>query len=237
MTISLLNHIGPGSLPERFTSAVRDLAGMETIDPIETGQDHDLDAVLADSRRVYRAEPSRLWDPALPDEQVDRQWSTGEKALRDREATVWEVLEEHITFYHTGDTLAYEARATVTDGHDEDMLFYAGELAYDLPEQRAEVYLETDSESLPPEQAYEALDGEVAFSQWIFDDPEEPPLYREDTGRDSLQAYLEEIDIEEAEWMQYDDGERAVFEGEHPSHGDTRIIASTGRNGIYEPAG
>jgi hypothetical protein len=234
MAISLLDHIGPGSIPERFSTAVREFAGMETLDPIETDPDLDLDTLLEDSKRVYRAEPSRLWDPALPDETVDRQWTSGEKAVRDREATDWEVLEDDITIYHTGDTIAYEARATVTDGHDEDTLFYAGELAYDLPEQRAEAYLEADSETITPGEAYEALDGEVAVSQWIFDDPEHPPLYREDAGRDSLQAYLEEIDIEEAELMQYDDGERAVFEGEHPSHGDTRIIASTGRNGIYE---
>lgn len=236
MAISLLDHIGPGSLPERFTSAVRDLAGMETIDPIETDQDHDLDDLLADSERVYRAEPSRLWDPALPDETIDRQWSTGRKAVRDREATDWDLIEEDITFYHTGDTLAYEARATVTDGQDEDRLFYAGELAYDLPEEQAEAYLEAESETVSPDDAYDALEGDVAVSQWVFDEPAEPPLYREDTGRDSLQEYLGEIEVDGAELVRYRDGQRAVFEGEHPSHGDTRIIASTGRSGIYEPA-
>jgi len=234
MAISLLNHIGPGSLPERFSTAVRDLAGMETIESIETDTDHDLDALLEESERVYRAEPSQLWDPALPDDAIDRQWSTGKKAARDREATGWTVCEDEIAFYHTGDTLAYEAQATVSDGEDEDHLFYVGELAYDLPEGRAQEYIETRSERLTPEEAYEALEGEVAVSQWIFDDPCEPPLYREATGQEHLDAYLEEIDVDRAGLVQYEDGERAVFEGEHPSHGDTRIIASTGRNGIYE---
>ncbi len=236
MAISLLDHIGPGSLPERFTSAVRGLAGMKTIEPIETGHEHDLDSLLADSKRVYRAEPSRLWDRALPDDQIDRQWSSGKKAVQDQEATDWNVIEEDITFYHTGDTLAYEARATVTDGHEKDRLFYAGELAYDLPEERAQAYLEAESEECSLEEAYDALEGEVAVSQWVFDEPDRPPLYREDTGQDRLQDYLEEIDVDEAELVQYEDGQRAVFEGTHPSHGDTRVIASTGRNGIYEPS-
>lgn len=229
MAISLLEHIGPGSLPERFTTTVRELAGMETIEPIETATDHDLDAILEDSERVYRAEPSRLWDPALPDDKIDRQWSTGEKAVRDREATRWELIDDDITFYHVGETLAYEARATVTDGSEEERLFYTGELAYDVPEERAATYLETGSESVTPAEAYETLDDDVTVSQWIFDDPEEPPLYREDTGQDSLQDYLEEIDVDGADLTRYEDGQRAVFEGEHPTHGDSRIIASTGR--------